>query len=297
MSIGNISLFDVYFSTLPYSLCVCACVYRVCVCDCKYMCVCVCACVWDREREGWMDGRTDEKESHCVGCHCFCAVCVDCTTAPTLHTHRPSSQCSVDCMTAILSSPPPLPAHTPTYHTQTSLSLPELCWLHDCLACVCAAFSCVDVPEAPWLGVPRTAPSISGNPCTDTEPSGLCVCAAPSCVDVPEAPWLGVPRTAPSISGNPCTDSALQTLSSTAAPGPMTGLSIWTALTVGQTLECQALGQLLQNPQPRRNSRQNGYGDSGRFLIVVGWVVAVWYDVLSATYLWFGCLVALLWLG
>ena len=27
-----------------------------------------------------MDERTDEKESHCVGCHCFCAVCVDCTT-------------------------------------------------------------------------------------------------------------------------------------------------------------------------------------------------------------------------
>ena len=63
-----------------------------------------------------MDGRTDEKESHCVGCHCFCAVCVDCTTAPTLHTHRPSSQCSVDCMTAILSSPPPSP-HTPPHTT------------------------------------------------------------------------------------------------------------------------------------------------------------------------------------
>ena len=234
MSIGNISLFDVYFSTLPYSLCVCACVYRVCVCDCKYMCVCVCACVWDREREGWMDGRTDEKESHCVGCHCFCAVCVDCTTAPTLHTHRPSSQCSVDCMTAILSSPPPSP-HTPPHtthpHTQTSLSLPELCWLHDCLACVCAAFSCVDVPEAPWLGVPRTAPSISGNPCTD---------------------------------------SALETSSSTATPGPMSGLSLWIALTAGQTLESQALGQQLRNPQPRRNSWQNGYGDSGRFLIVTG---------------------------
>ncbi len=73
-----------------------------------------------------MDGRTDEKESHCVGCHCFCAVCVDCTTAPTLHTHRPSSQCSVDCMTAILSSPPPPPRtpphipHTPTHRHRSA---------------------------------------------------------------------------------------------------------------------------------------------------------------------------------
>ena len=146
MSIGNISLFDVYFSTLPYSLCVCACVYRVCVCDCKYMCVCVCACVWDREREGLMDERTDEKESHCVGCHCFCAVCVDCTTAPTLHTHRPSSQCSVDCMTAILSSPPPLPAHTPTYHTppHTDIAQPPRAVLTAWLSglCVCSVQLC-----------------------------------------------------------------------------------------------------------------------------------------------------------
>ena len=146
MSIGNISLFDVYFSTLPYSLCVCACVYRVCVCDCKYMCVCVCACVWDREREGLMDERTDEKESHCVGCHCFCAVCVDCTTAPTLHTHRPSSQCSVDCMTAILSSPAPLPAHPPTYHTppHTDIAQPPRAVLTAWLSglCVCSVQLC-----------------------------------------------------------------------------------------------------------------------------------------------------------
>ena len=135
-----------FTSVLCLIPCVCACVYRVCVCDCKYMCVCVCACVWDREREGWMDGRTDEKESHCVGCHCFCAVCVDCTTAPTLHTHRPSSQCSVDCMTAILSSPPPLPAHTPTYHTppHTDIAQPPRAVLTAWLSglCVCSVQLC-----------------------------------------------------------------------------------------------------------------------------------------------------------
>ena len=291
-----------FTSVLCLIPCVCVLVCIECVFVIANICVSVCVHVYEIERERGIDGRTDrwERVSLCRVSLFLCSVCWlhDCPyssyTSPILPVQRGLHDCHS------LLSPPPSP-HTPPHtthpHTQTSLSLPELCWLHDCLACVCAAFSCVDVPEAPWLGVPRTAPSISGNPCTDTEPSGLCVCAAPSCVDVPEAPWLGVPRTAPSISGNPCTDSALQTLSSTAAPGPMTGLSIWTALTVGQTLECQALGQLLQNPQPRRNSRQNGYGDSGRFLIVVGWVVAVWYDVLSATYLWFGCLVALLWLG
>ena len=53
MTISNISLFDVYLNTLPYSFCVCV---SVCV-DCVFViasicvCVCMCACIWERERE------------------------------------------------------------------------------------------------------------------------------------------------------------------------------------------------------------------------------------------------------
>ena len=65
MTIGNISLFDVYLSTLPYSLCVCVCVL-VCV-DCVFVIasICVSVCVHayeikrDRERDGWTDERMD----------------------------------------------------------------------------------------------------------------------------------------------------------------------------------------------------------------------------------------------
>ena len=53
MTISNISLFDVYLNTLPYSFCVFVdCVCGLCVCDCKYMCVCACVHAYEREREG-----------------------------------------------------------------------------------------------------------------------------------------------------------------------------------------------------------------------------------------------------
>ena len=58
-----------------------------------------------------------------------------------------------------------------------------------------------------------------------------CTTVLPVCVQRPAV--LTFQRTAPSISENRCTNSAHETSSSTAAPGPMTGLSIWTALTAG----------------------------------------------------------------
>ena len=129
--------------------------------------------------------RERERASLCRVSLFLCSVGVECTTAPTpppppphTHTHHPSSQCSVDCMTDILSPP-----HT---HTQRHRS---------------ASQSCVD-----------------------------CTTVLPVCVQRPAVSTFQ--RTAPSISGNPCTDSAHE-MSSTAAPGPMTGLSIWTALTAG----------------------------------------------------------------
>ena len=64
-------------------------------------------------------------------------------------THRPSSQCSVDCTTAILSSPPPPTPHPtaqrthttpphPLTPTHTDIAQPPRTVLtaHDCLACV-----------------------------------------------------------------------------------------------------------------------------------------------------------------
>ena len=45
MTISNISLFDVYLNTFPYSFCVCV--------DCVFVIasICVCACVHAYERE------------------------------------------------------------------------------------------------------------------------------------------------------------------------------------------------------------------------------------------------------
>ena len=108
---------------------------------------------------------------------------------PPTHTHHTSSQCSMDCMTDILSPPtpsrrpPPPPTHTHNRHRSASQS-------------------CVD-----------------------------CTTVLPVCVQRPAV--LTFQRTAPSISENRCTNSAHETSSSTAALGPMTGLSIWTALTAG----------------------------------------------------------------
>ena len=47
MTISNISLFDVYLNTLPYSFCVCVdCVFVI-----ASICVCVHVCMHMRERE------------------------------------------------------------------------------------------------------------------------------------------------------------------------------------------------------------------------------------------------------
>ena len=122
--------------------------------------------------------------------------------------------------------PPPLQTHTLTQ--QTSLSLPELCWLYDCLACVCAAPSCVDVPEDCSI--------YFWEPLHQQCPRDVILNSSTGAYD-----W---------VVNMDCVDSR------------------------SQTLDCQALGQLLRNPQPRRNSRRNGYRDSGKFLIVIGWVVS-----------------------
>ena len=170
---------------------------------------------WERERER-------ERVSLCRVSLFLCSVGVDCMTAPTpppSPTHHPSSQCSVDCMTDILSPPPPTHTHTHTHthtytHTQQiSLSLPELCWLHDCLACVCAAPSCVDVPEDCSI--------YFWEPLHQQCPRDVILNSSTGAYD-----W---------VVNMDCVDSR------------------------SQTLDCQALGQLLRNPQPRRNSRRNGY--------------------------------------
>ena len=138
-------------------------------------------------------------------------------TPPPSPTHHPSPQCSVDCMTDILSPPPP-PQHT---HTHRS-----------------ASQSCVD-----------------------------CTTVLPVCVQRPAV--LTFQRTAPSISENRCTNSAHETSSSTAAAYDWV-VNMDCVDSRSQTLDCQALRQLLRNLQPRRNSRRNGYRDSGKFLIVIG---------------------------
>ena len=120
-------------------------------------------------------------------------------------------------------SPPPPPTHT-----HTSLSLPELCWLHDCLACVCAAPSCVDVPEDCSI--------YFWEPLHQQCRRDVIFNSSTGAYD-----W---------VVNMDCVDSR------------------------SQTLDCQALRQLLRNPQPRRNARRNGYRDSGKFLIVIGWVVS-----------------------
>ena len=82
---------------------------------------------------------------------------------PTPHIHTspilPVQSWLHNCHSAPPPPPPPPPhahTHSVTNHTETLLSLPELCWLHNWLACVCAVPSCVDVPKVPWLEVPRT---------------------------------------------------------------------------------------------------------------------------------------------
>ena len=165
---------------------------------------------------------------------------------PPTHTHitHPPSAAWTAWLTFSPPPPPPPHTHTHTHTCQTSLSLPELCWLHDRLACVCAVPSCVDVPEDCsiyfWEPLHQQCPQDIFN-------------SSAGSYD-----W---------VVNMDCVDSR------------------------SQTLDCQALGQLLRNPQPHRNARWNGYRDSGKFLIVIGWVVS---SLLLATYLWFGCLVALL---
>ena len=51
MTISNISLFDVYLNTLPYSFCVCVSVCVDCVFVIASICVCVHVCMHMRERE------------------------------------------------------------------------------------------------------------------------------------------------------------------------------------------------------------------------------------------------------
>ena len=109
---------------------------------------------WERERERERETETEtetetERVSLCRVSLFLCSVGVDCTTAPTpppppphTHTHHPSSQGSMDAWLTC-SPPPPTPLPTHTHTQQTSLSLPELCWLHDCLClCVCSAQLC-----------------------------------------------------------------------------------------------------------------------------------------------------------
>ena len=108
----------------------------------------------------------------------------------------------VDCMTA-----PTLP-HSPTHHPSSQCSV-------DCMT---------DILPPPPPQHTHTHRSASQS-CVD------CTTVLPVCVQRPAV--LTFQRTSPSISENRCTNSAHETSSSTAAPGPMTGLSIWTALTAG----------------------------------------------------------------
>ena len=127
MSIGNISLFDVYFSTLPYSLCVCVLVCIECVFVIANICVSVCVHVYEIERERGIDGRTDrwERVSLCRVSLFLCSVCWlhDCPyssyTSPILPVQRGLHDCH-----SLLSPPPPrthphIP-HTPTHRHRSA---------------------------------------------------------------------------------------------------------------------------------------------------------------------------------
>ena len=353
--------------------------------------------------------RERERVSLCRVSLFLCSVGVDYTTAPTPapppppHTHiaHPPSAAWTAWLTFPLLPPPPPPTPPPPpppQHTQTSLGLPELCWLHDCLACVCAAPNCVDILEdcsiyfweplhrrcqrdvifsqqqrqGLWLGcqyglrwqrsdpgVPSTHTTAAKSTATQKFPmkriqrlgrflivigwvvSSLVWCSVgdlfmiwvSGCITVaglvlgetegrnydvllgPVKKRLFLTRlpayvyfelwveTDPVSKQNTMPDSFLKQWSSTSKQiwfqaavdacattqtGPSTAPemanlfqrtsvpfyapmwcthlqswegTIWTALTAGQTLECQALTQLLRNPQPRRNSRWNGYRD------------------------------------
>ena len=110
-------------------------------------------------------------------------------------------------MTALLLPPPP-PPPTHTHHTSSQCSM-------DCMTDILS-------PPPPHTHNRHHSASQS---CVD------CTTVLPVCVQRPAV--LTFQRTAPSISENRCTSSAHETSSSTAALGPMTGLSIWTALTAG----------------------------------------------------------------
>ena len=116
----------------------------------------------------------------------------------------------VDCMTAPTPPPPP-PTHTPHI-------LPVQHGLHD-------GHSLPPNPLPPPPTHTHNRHRSASQSCVD------CTTVLPVCVQRPAV--LTFQRTAPSISENRCTNSAHETSSSTAAPGPMTGLSIWTALTAG----------------------------------------------------------------
>ena len=106
------------------------------------------------------------------------------------------------------SSPPPPPTHTP----------PILPVQHGCMT---------DILSPP----PHTHTHTHNRHRSASQSCVDCTTVLPMCVQRPAV--LTFQRTAPSISENRCTNSAHETSSSTAAPGPMTGLSIWTALTAG----------------------------------------------------------------
>ena len=110
----------------------------------------------------------------------------------------------VDCMTA------PTPPPSPTHHPSSQCSV-------DCMTDI--------LPPPPPPTHTHTDIAQPPRAVLTARLSCLCVCAAPAV--------LTFQRTAPSISENRCTNSAHETSSSTAVPGPMTGLSIWTALTAG----------------------------------------------------------------
>ena len=149
------------------------------------------------------------------------------------------------------------------------------CWLHDCPY----SSPLPHPPSAAWTAWLTFSPpppqhththrhrsaSQSCVDCTTVLP--VCVHAAPSCVDVPEDCsiyfWEPLHKQCPR-------DVILN--SSTGAYDWVVNMDCVDSRS--QTLDCQALGQLLRNPQPRRNARRNGYRDSGKFLIVIGWVVS-----------------------
>ena len=139
--------------------------------------------------------RERERDSLCGVSLFLCSVGVDCMTAPT----------------------PPPPPPPPCTHITHPPSAAWTAWL---------TFSPPPTPSPPHPPThPHNRHRSASQSCVD------CTTVLPVCVQRPAV--LTFQRTAPSISENRCTNSAHETSSSTAALGPMTRLSIWTALTAG----------------------------------------------------------------